>query len=124
MRQSTRKALCWKTQPAKYKISGKRENWRVGSDTFSAVLRKILAGIVPDGLSFDEFVTVDDEGLTESENFELSAVIEQENSEESSEGGKEMRRKRCCRRRPHERSRGWEINYSCICVRKAPTRMS
>jgi len=50
------------------------------------VLRKILAGIVPDGLSFDEFVTVDDEVPTESENFELSAVIEQENSEESSEG--------------------------------------
>ena len=50
------------------------------------MLRKILAGIVPDGLSFDEFVTVDDEVPTESKNFELSAVIEQENSEESSEG--------------------------------------
>jgi len=53
------------------------------------VLRTILAGIVPDELSFDEFVAVDDELPTESENFELSTVAEQENGEEERDANEE-----------------------------------
>lgn len=67
-----------------------RELWQKGkaagcAKQFSAMLGKILTGIVPDELSFDEFVAVDDELLTEPENFELSAVAEQESSEEETE---------------------------------------
>ena len=40
---------------------------------------------MPDELSFDEFVTVDDELPTESEHFELNTAAEGENSEEESE---------------------------------------
>lgn len=49
------------------------------------MLRKTLAGIVPDELSFDEFVAVDDGLPTESEIFELSTAAERENSEEETE---------------------------------------
>ena len=49
------------------------------------MLRTIFAGIVPDELSFDEFVTADDGLPTESSKFELSTIIEQETGEEEVE---------------------------------------
>ena len=52
---------------------------------FSVVLRTIFSGIVPDELSFDEFVTADDGLPTESSKFELRTITEQETSEEEIE---------------------------------------
>ena len=121
MRQNTQRTLCWKTRTAKREIYGRRRKQRVESDIFPAVLRTILAGIVPDELSFDEFVAVDDELPTESENFELSTVAEQENGEEETE---EMQMRKRRKRRLDKRLRVCAIGCSCICVRKAPARMS
>lgn len=56
------------------------------------MLRTILSGIVPHELSFDEFIAVDDELLTESEHFELSLIAEQEDSEEETEEEKDEKK--------------------------------
>ena len=49
------------------------------------MLTRILVGIVPDELPFDEFVAADDELPTEADSFQLSAVAERGDSEEEME---------------------------------------
>jgi len=116
MQRSIRRTLRGKIRTAKREIYGRKEKQRVKSVAFSVVLRKILTGIVPDELAFDEFVAVDDELPTESENFELSVVVERENSEEETEEGRDAKEE--APQAPTGRDAMWMCNqlqlYLCL----------